>query len=439
MLRHYFRLLGLGFFLGLVLLPAKVQAKPVVHLKVRILTAPLSAKIAAAGGLALEDPVSGERLALFPGPAQLELRRHGERVLLPNGRLCVEVRVVPTGTSGEFVKVGDKPYRGWLEVRASQDTLTVINVVAVEDYVRGVVPLEMAPNWPLEALKAQAVAARTFAYRNLGRHAVDGFDLCATEHCQVYGGVGAETDASNRAVQATAGLVLRFQGELIDAYYHASSGGHTEGAGAVWGTDRPYLTGVEDPWERSPYTEWQVAFTAEKLAALLDKAGLSVGTLEEIKPLERSVTGRVSSFLVRGSEGTRVIPATGLRQALGSTVLKSTWVEVIQPATSAAPPATVLVTVQGANGTFLRSVPAGVRVVDAEGATAVIDPRGGARVGSRGRQSSEIIFRGRGYGHGVGMSQWGAKGMAEADAGSDPEFFRQILTHYYQGVTIEPY
>ncbi|BCV25222.1 SpoIID/LytB domain-containing protein [Gelria sp. Kuro-4] len=433
--KRYYGAVGLGLFLAFFLVAAPAQAAP-VQLRVRLLTAPVSVVIGAARGFVLTD-AAGRPLGAPAGAAPVTLTVDGQKVVLPDGRRAEQVHIVAAPLAADnLLRVDGRPYRGSLEVRATGAGLVVINVVTVEDYLRGTVPLEMPPTWPEEALKAQAVAARTFAYRNQGRHAGEGFDLCAGTHCQAYGGAGVETAATDRAVKETADLVLRYNGELIDAYYHASSGGHTEAAGAVWGTDRPYLKGVEDGWDQSPYAQWEASFSPEEVSALLAQAGFALGDVETIEPSAYTPSGRVASFSVQGSSGREVIPAEKLRQALGPTVLKSTWLTVVS--SPPVPQGRALVTVQGAEGTGRAAARPGTWAVTASGVK-MIPTQTVTRVGGRGAGAGRIVFRGRGYGHGVGMSQWGAKGMAEHQGTSVPDFYRAILTHYYQGVTIEPY
>ncbi|MDK2856474.1 MAG: stage sporulation protein [Bacillota bacterium] len=431
--------LGLALFLAASLLAERVDAATPTYLKVKVFSTPDAVTVGARSSFAFFDP-SGRRIAEFPSTSTVKLTRDGNQVVLPGGVRQERVRVIASGNEGNgLVLVMGRPYRGELEVWAASGWLIVVNVVSIEDYLRGVVPAEMPPTWPEEALKAQAVVARTFAYKNRGRHAAEGYDLCATQHCQVYGGAVVERAASDRAVKETAGLVLRYQGQLIDAYYHASSGGRTEAAGAVWGTERPYLKGIEDEWDRTgPYAEWKVSFTLEEIAALLEKAGFPVGRLEDIRPLAYLPSGRVGSFLVRGSGGEWTLPGEKLRQVLGTTVLKSTWVEVEK--VSAGTQEGVLAVVQGASSQGKKLIPHGARIITAEGISTVGRRSGSSSpTPSRGSRPDQVVFRGRGYGHGVGMSQWGARRMAENHPGPDPEFFRQILTYYYQGVTIEPY
>ncbi|NLG86442.1 MAG: SpoIID/LytB domain-containing protein [Firmicutes bacterium] len=346
------------------------------------------------------------------------------------------LHVVPTQSDNQnFLRINDKTYRGELVVTASSSGIKVVNELDVEDYLLGVVALEMAPTWPLEALKAQAVAARTFALKNLGRHRVEGFDLCDASHCQVYGGVDAERPMSSAAVKSTNNLVLRYDDELIDAYYHASSGGRTETAGGAWGQDRPYLTVVEDGDRLAgPYASWQESFTPEELSERLAQAGYSVGLVDQVEIVATTSSGRAATVKVKGSYGTVLIPGASFRQALG---LKSTLFQVNDSGLLSSP-GRVTVWVTGRES-FIRTAVAGGTHVITAGGIRIIDSRAGADTISRGGNERMIVLQGSGYGHGVGMSQWGAKILAENEAVSENDFFRWILTHYYKGVTIEPY
>ncbi len=351
------------------------------------------------------------------------------------------LRATPSSSGIDtYLQVNDKPYRGDLIISSSVGGIQVVNELGLEDYLLGVVPQEMSPSWPLEALKAQAVAARTFTLKNMNKHHVDGFDLCDTSHCQVYGGVAAEHEATSIAVGDTAGLVLKYDGDLIDAYYHASSGGRTETAGAAWGQDRPYLTVVDEEVDLAdPYAFWEVSFSSEELGERLGRAGYPVGPVERIEISKRTPSGRAASVFVQGVYGTAEIAGTRLRQVLnlrstlfdidGQTVgEEAVWQERQQ----------VVALVQGRNNSFTTGVPSGTHVITT-GGTVVLKSRTASGDISRGKGKAEIILQGRGYGHGVGMSQWGAKNLAESQKEADKDIFVRILTHYYNGVTIEPY
>lgn len=284
-------------------------------------------------------------------------------------------RIVPAESSGvPLVFIGDRWYRGELELRVVDGQIVGVNQLPLEDYLYGVVPAEMPSNWPLESLKAQAVAARTYAVANRGRFGSRGFDLKPTVASQVYKGAAAETALSNTAVNATRGQVVTYNGKVIRAYFHASAGGYTESADAVWGESLPYLRPVPDFDQRSPKYTWQRSFTANEIQAGLSKIGQDVGDIVRIEPVERAYSGRVTRVRVTGTRGIRELAGEQFRHAIG--LFSTLWNVLGVPQSSPSP--------------------------------------------------SSFSFAGRGHGHGLGMSQWGAKGLAEMGYP-----YAQILMHYY--------
>lgn len=151
--------------------------------------------------------------------------------------------VLKPGDDG-FISAKNKWYRGYLIIQNKNKKLTVINNVELEDYLKGVVPSEMPSSWAIEALKAQAIAARSYALANLGKRASLGFDLKDTPEDQAYGGATAETSRTNNAVDETSGLVLTYNYKVVSAFYSASAGGHTVTSKQAWGNDLPYLRAV---------------------------------------------------------------------------------------------------------------------------------------------------------------------------------------------------
>jgi stage II sporulation protein D len=190
--------------------------------------------------------------------------------LLETGEEYAAALLFPAA-AGEFLDADGSPYRGVLEVRAANDgTLTVVNALNLEDYVRGVVPNELSPyTFPqLEALKAQAVAARTYALRNRGGYSSQGYDICATPACQVYRGKGTEHPLTDRAVEETRGIVAYYDGALINALFTSTCGGHTEDGESVFdGPVQPYLRGVACLPEREAWTTLRTAQRPRELAA----------------------------------------------------------------------------------------------------------------------------------------------------------------------------
>ena len=330
------------------------------------------------------------KMSVYENPEQkpiLEVPQGGTLdVRMMRGQLFVngrEIRgdhlVIQPETSG-FIKVNNTPYRGYITL-LKRTGLTVVNHVLVEDYLYGVVPKEMPPSWNTEALQAQSVAARTFALKNRKRHSAEGFDLCNTSHCQVYEGMSADMLMTTEAVNRTRGEVLFHKGAIIDALFHTDSGGMTEASENVWGSSVPYLRSVTElqtqthPWNRT--------VSMSEFEEKLEKNGRAFGSLKEIRlsPLtigkgsyDRSPSGRVRSAEFIGTKGRVTLSGNDLRSMFS---LPSTLFNV-------------------------RS----------------------------GR--ADVIFSGYGSGHGLGLSQWGAKELA--DKGKS---YKDILYHYYTGVTIE--
>lgn len=171
----------------------------------------------------------------------LEIRTEdSEKTRIEKDRITIR-----TLDSNSYICVKQKWYKGTIHIINNNGNMTVINDVGIEDYVRGVTPAEMPSSWNMEALKAQAIAVRSYAIANLGKHASQGFDLLDSTMDQVYNGVLAETSATNKAVDETKGLVLTYNNKIISTMYSASAGGQTKSALQAWGNDIPYLQSVK--------------------------------------------------------------------------------------------------------------------------------------------------------------------------------------------------
>ena len=194
---------------------------------------------------------------------------------------------------------GDFVYR-----RASGSSITVINYVGLEDYVKGVLPYEIDPDWPAEAQKAQAVCARSFAL-GTSKHN-EYYELCNTTNCQVYLGANRATAASDAAVDATRGQYLTYNGEPVIGYFFSSDGGATEDAVNVWGGDYPYLQGKEDPYETHD-SSWTETFTAEESRQKLLNAGYTIGTVANVEVTKRTDTDNVNEVTVTDTDGHKVV------------------------------------------------------------------------------------------------------------------------------------
>ena len=211
---------------------------------------------------------------------------------------------------------GYKWYGDFVYRRASNGSITVINYVGVEDYVKGVLPYEIDPDWPAEAQKAQAVCARSFA---LGTHKHgDEYDLCNTTNCQVYLGANRATEASDAAVDATKGETLSYNGRSVIGYFYSSDGGATEDAANVWGGDYAYLKGKADPYEDPSKDRWTVTLTADEIQQKVNAAGYSIGKVANVQVTKRTATDNVNEVTVTDTSGKSVtISRSSVRTVFG--------------------------------------------------------------------------------------------------------------------------
>lgn len=330
-------------------------------------------------------------------------------------------------TSVQPVCVNGWWYHGSVLITKDQNgLLQVVNEVGIEDYIAAVTAVEMSPSFQMEALKAQAVCARTYALKNLNKHGAYGFDLCDTVCCQAYRGIQDAADATAAAAQATAGEVLTYNGELIDAVYSATSGGWTEDAAYVWGTDLPYLKAAEDAYEsKSVYgSTWQGELTADEATRIMREKGYDVGQVTEIVVEEQTPRGVVTRLRVTGTQGEQVFLRESCR-TIFSTVTLSQAYTVTPPDGGSGALYAYGGTVQGTAAVLTGSGTETVSVdnVTLQGTT--------VRKFVLTSGSNCFIFNGRGWGHLVGMSQNGANGMAAAGFTYD-----EILKHYYKGTEI---
>ncbi|HEY6638935.1 MAG TPA: SpoIID/LytB domain-containing protein [Solirubrobacterales bacterium] len=256
-------------------------------------------------------------------------KRKGSGVVVRNkkGRRIARCGAAMTAAGSPTITVGGKgTYRGSLEVRASGSSLQAINVVEIEDYVRGVVAKESPASWPIEALKAQAVAVRSYALSSGVRGG--NFDLYDDTRSQAYGGVGAETAKTDQAVAATRLQVVLYAGTVAQTFFFSTSGGHTENiefSSLGFGQPPvPYLRGVDDPFEAgagSPYEHWKRKFSLGRMNSALRSIGLR-GKLKNVAVTQRGTSPRIVRANLVGTGGTTTVDGPDLRSALG---LPDTW------------------------------------------------------------------------------------------------------------------
>ncbi len=337
------------------------------------------------------------------------------------GRLRVQVgsrseavlsaAVRPTGSS---VVINSNRYKGSTCFSHNQVEPTAVVTLDLDEYLQGVVPTEMPASWPLPALQAQAVAARTYALKHMGKHHLDGYDLCDTIHCQAFAGAGVEHERSNQAVQSTSGIVLTWGGSLIDAVYHSHAGGYTVSSQYAWGNQVPYLIAQQIPEE--PAYIWSQQLTPDELEQLLCQR-LQVDYIFGVQPEKYGEGRRVVAVNLDSLIGSGLVSVKDLRLAVGVNRIRSTCFTV---------------TAYWADSNVLTQQPH-ARLLPWTHLFEYAGP-GGCFAGLLPKAPTHFVFHGTGYGHGVGMSQWGAFGMANLGYS-----YKDILCRFYPGIELADY
>ncbi|WP_345451309.1 SpoIID/LytB domain-containing protein [Deinococcus aluminii] len=325
---------------------------------------------------AAPDPASS--LAAAPVPENAWTVSAGGANLRLNGQDAGSPTLYLPPAPGSLVTVAGQTYRGGVLLRAVAGGVQAINVLDVEDYLRGVVPAEMPPGWPAAALAAQAVIARTYVSARINPALP--YDTCATESCQVYRGVAAEKVSTDAAVRATAGQVVAFGGRPASTYFSSDSGGFTASSAEVWGKNLPYLIAQADPYSvGGPRAHWRLEVSAAQVAQAAAAYQVRVGTLRDVRVTRASESGRAQEVTFTGTAGvTRLSGADA--------------------------------------GGFVRALGA------ASSRAALSGPVG---------PDTPLVVEGSGSGHGVGLSQYGARGLAQQ--GQD---HLRILGFYYPGTAL---
>lgn len=337
----------------------------------------------------------------------------------------------PSALSLATLSNGTK-YRGSFQFKVSGSQVQVINYLDMENYLKGVVPSEMPASWHKEALKAQAIAARSFAANSML--------LSNSAASQVYRGYSGEDSRTNAAIEETAGLLVKYNGKPIQTFFHSTSGGRTANVGDVWNSNQtnfPYLVSVDDPYETSPYSNWQETFTP---AAILKSFGFTntSATIYDITYKKSGANGEVTSVTVKTSAGDKTITgnesvirkAFPLQSSSHYNQLYSNWFDIELVGGQMA------FQVQTVSGTSNLSDVKGVKVQTASGQVILPDSKVSIQtangiVTNEGTGVSSIVVKGKGWGHRIGMSQYGAKGLAEKGWKAE-----QIITHYFKGTTV---
>jgi stage II sporulation protein D len=346
--------------------------------KVAILNGVILARVSCDSEFTVEVGSNSKRMRLQRGE-RIEISAYGGTLhLTPPDLFADSISIHADGDPGLPLSVNGIRYRGELRFYPVGDSLLIVNELPLEEYLYGVLPMEVPASWHIEALKAQAVAARTFALSRKRNSKNPLYDLDDTGNSQVYGGADAETEILRRAVDETKGEVMFFGDKLVTACYHSNSGGITANSSETWGVGLPYLVSVKDPYSRnSPVYRWRTSIPRSTLEGRLsDLLGIPNLKVRAIRVVDRDSTGRAKVLEIRHSGGRSRVSARRFRRVFGTTRVKSTLFDL-------------------------------------------------KLMGDR------LEVSGYGYGHGVGMSQWGAQNMALKGMS-----YREILGFYYPGVRI---
>jgi len=282
--------------------------------------------------------------------------------------------------------INSKRYSGKINIVFRNNKILVINVLGVEKYLNSVVGSEMPHKWHIEALKAQAIASRTYALKKINNEL---YDIDSTQNNQVYNGLESSTFKTRRAVRETRSLVITYKNKLINALFHSSSGGMTENSEAVWSDPYPYLVTVKDFDQKNPKIRWNKEVSKSELKEIFP----IIGGIQQIEVLNITETGRIKNLKITGTFGDKVITGKEFRSKLG---LKST---LFRPTIS-------------------------------EDFYDKKDLNNQSNI----QFHPYLTISGMGAGHGVGMSQWGARYMADKGYKAN-----QILKYFYKGVNIKPF
>lgn len=370
------------FLVFCLLLPVQGSARrlPETIIKVGVIIEAKSFNMSSQGKYYIYDLNSGKQYDIASMNDYLVRPKTGG-IVIDGRKYGAFIRLIPKESAG-YLRISGRRYRDNIIIRMQNGKLTVINELGLEDYLFGILPREVNPAWPMEALKAQAVVSRTYVLRNLRKHAKNGFDVCTETHCQVYGGVESENKTTNEAVLATRSEVQVYNGELAQTLFHASCGGYTENPNYVWSWDSSspdYLCGVMDKYCRnSPHQFWQNKLSAELIRQKLSKANYAVGKIVRITLTGNDGSGRPEKLKIKHSDGTLVIAPSKFRMAVDPWLVKSAMITNVS------------------------------------------------------RSGGNFIIEGRGWGHGVGLCQWGAKELGEKGYS-----YKKILIFYYPGTKTE--
>ena len=398
---------------------------------------------------------SAERISSFNG---ICLSGGGENLLMVSN----DVDYGFSGTDDTFT-INGKQYRGCLRFAVNGTVMTAVNVVDLEEYLYGVIPAEMPASYGEEALKAQTLAARTYAMTKLNAHKGSGYELCDTINCQVYKGYSGENSKTNAIVDETEGEIICYNGTPIEAVFSASTGGYTENSENVWNSVVPYLRAVPEVGEYGNNT-WTKTLTLSQLDSLLSAKGENIGSAQDIVITKISTGGRVQEMKIVGTSGSVTLtkenirtyfsgacgslpskmftingkggdPSFGSRSVQRQATKSSSTGSLTSSAAANGITAKTEGTLSAMNGKNLKLDGLSVSENTNSNQNTPVISTGDYQIYDVNISTVEngtFVFEGSGNGHGVGLSQNGAQGMAQQGYS-----YEEIIKHYYTGVTIE--
>lgn len=357
-------------------LPQAACAKGVNGVRVAILQDASSINIKIAGSYEITD--ANRRVLQRGSDLKTTVTSYKRGILIAGKNFNLEKILIKTINTGIII-INGRTFRGDIQlINTSASKLTVINRIGLEDYVQGILYHEASHYWPMEALKAQAIASRTYVVYQAQENSAKDFDVTGDIYSQVYGGKTSERERTNKAVKETAAKMIIFQGKVIPAYFHATCGGHTQDASRLWNINLFPLKGVPcDFCKGSPHYNWHYVARLDEIEEELADSGYKTGNIKDIAVLGKDNSGRITDLRIAAFKKELKISAKDFRNIIGPNVIRSTNFNL-----------------------------------------SIVD--------------KDAVFEGLGWGHGVGLCQWGAYFMSKQGYG-----YEKILKYYYPGTDVK--
>ena len=372
-----FIILVVFLFGGLGLPAAGSFSRPAKYIRVAIIQNAESLNLKVGGFYEITAP-GGKNVPTRGKNLMTTVTSYKNGILMGDSNFNAGSVLISTGNA-DMIIINGRTFRGDVKfIKNKSGKLTAVNYVELEDYIRGILYHEVSHYWPMEALKAQAIVCRTYAVYQMQENKLRDYDVTSDIYSQVYGGKTSERYRTTSAVFATAGMMLTFQDKVFPAYFHSTCGGHTEDAFLLWKTNIAPLKGVPCNFcEGSPHFNWHYVLTREEVRDKLVKGGYNINSIEDITIMARDGSGRVTDLKIKTAKNESKISAKDFRNIIGPNII--------------------------------RSANFSVNLIH-----------------------DDVVFEGLGWGHGVGLCQWGAYFMAKRGFSA-----MQILEYYYPEANLE--